>query len=69
MLVDRSELKDTVYRPNGAIKVGRCDAVLKQKNYFGNNIKRVEMPEERSIHIRTENDLAYCRYLLQKEKR
>jgi len=69
MLVDRSELKDTVYRPNGAIKVGRCYAVLKQKNYFGNNIKRVEMPEERSIHIRTENDLAYCRYLLQKEKR
>lgn len=64
MLVDRSQLKEIVYRPNGAIKVGRTDAFLKDKNFFGDNIMRVEMPEERSIHIRFQLDLDLCRVLL-----
>ena len=64
MLVDRSQLKDIVYRPNGAIKVGRTASVLKDRSYFGDNIRRVEMPEERSIHIRSRYDFELCRFLL-----
>ena len=67
ILVDRSELKDIVYRPNGAIKVGRTESVLKTRNYFGDNIRRVEMPEERSIHIRSILDYNLCKLLLSKE--
>lgn len=65
MLVDRSELQDTVYRPNGAIKVGRTKSVLKEKNFFGTHIRRIEMPEERSIHIRSQFDFDLCRFLLE----
>lgn len=66
MLVDRSELKDIVYRPNGAIKVGRMSSVLAEHSFFGNNIRRIEMPEDRSIHIRSQFDFDLCRFLLEK---
>ncbi|PXV91845.1 CMP-N,N'-diacetyllegionaminic acid synthase [Lachnotalea glycerini] len=67
MLVDRSELKDIVHRPNGAIKVGRTNSVLKSRSFFGENIKRIDMPEERSIHIRGIMDYELCKLLLNKE--
>lgn len=63
MLVDRSQL-NKVYRPNGAIKVGRKDKVVQYRHYFGENIMRMEMPEERSIHIRSKFDLDLCRFLI-----
>jgi len=66
-LVDRNLLKPTAYRPNGAIKVGRTESVLKWRHFFGDNIKRVEMPEERSIHIRTQSDLDLCEFLISKK--
>lgn len=66
MLVDRSELKDIVYRPNGAIKVGKTESVLNENSFFGNNIHRVEMPEERAIHIRSQFDFDLCSFLLER---
>lgn len=66
MLVDRTLLTPKVYRPNGAIKVGRRNCVIKYRHFFGDNIKRVEMPEERSIHIRSQFDLDLCRFILSK---
>ncbi|BCN32515.1 acylneuraminate cytidylyltransferase family protein [Anaeromicropila herbilytica] len=63
MLVDRKYL-NPVYRPNGAIKVGRTEKVLQYRNYFGKNIMRVTMPEERSIHIRNQLDFDICSLLL-----
>lgn len=66
ILVDRSELKEMVYRPNGAIKLGRTQSVLKSRNFFGNNIRRIEMEEDRSIHIRSEIDYEICKLLLSK---
>lgn len=66
MLVDRSELKDIVYRPNGAIKVGKTESVLNENSFFGNNIRRVEMPEERAIHIRSQFDFDLCSFLLER---
>ncbi len=68
MLVDRSELKDTVYRPNGAIKMGRTRSVLQEKHFFGNHIQRIEMPEDRSIHIRSRFDFDLCRFLLEQQE-
>lgn len=66
MLVDRSELKDIVYRPNGAIKVGRTKSVLNERSFFGNNMRRIEMPEERSVHIRSQYDFDLCSFLLER---
>jgi len=63
-LIDRGLLEPNVYRPNGAIKVGKTDHVLKWRHFFGENIKRVNIPEERSIHIRTKFDLDLCEFLI-----
>lgn len=68
MLVDRSELLK-VYRPNGAIKVGRTQKVLEYRHYFGENIKCVYMPEERSIHIRNKMDYQVCDLLINAERK
>jgi len=64
MLVDRNKLKPTVYRPNGAIKAGKRSSVMKWRHFFGDNIKRFGMPEERSIHIRSQFDLDMCELIL-----
>ncbi|SFR58681.1 acylneuraminate cytidylyltransferase family protein [Anaeromicropila populeti] len=66
MLVDRS-LLNPVYRPNGAIKVGRTEKVLEYRHFFGDHIMRTEMPEERAIHIRSQFDLDLCRMLVSGE--
>lgn len=68
MLVDRSELSDIVFRPNGAIKVGRTRSVLREKSFLGNNIRRIEMPEERSVHIRSQYDFDLCSFLLERRR-
>ncbi|WP_167956009.1 acylneuraminate cytidylyltransferase family protein [Anaerosporobacter faecicola] len=65
MLKDRTELSP-VYRPNGAIKVGVTDSVIRWRHFFGDNIVRTTMPEERSIHIRNQFDLDMCEMLLKK---
>lgn len=67
-LVDRKDLKPVVYRPNGMIKVGRTEFVLRFRHFFGDHIRRVEVPDERSIHIRSRYDLDLCEYLI-REKR
>lgn len=64
LLVERDELKDIVYRPNGAIKVGRTKSVISENSFFGNNIRRIEMPDERSIHIRSQFDFDLCSFLI-----
>jgi len=52
------------YRPNGAIKIGRIDPLLNLRNFFGPKLAAYEMPEERSIHVATQTDLAFAEYLL-----
>ena len=47
---------DPVYRPNGAIKLGRLDKVKEIGNFFGPNLTVYEMPETRSIHVATKFD-------------
>ncbi len=40
-----------VYRPNGAIKIGRPGPLMKRRNFFGPNLAVHSMPEERSVHV------------------
>ncbi len=61
-LVDRS-LLPKAFRPNGAIKVGRADKVREYGHFFGDHIMCIDMPEERSVHIRSQLDLDLCEML------
>jgi CMP-N-acetylneuraminic acid synthetase len=67
MLVDRSLLKPVVFRPNGAIKVARPEALIKQGNFFGPSLMTMDMPENRSVHVRTAFDFNLCEYILERE--
>lgn len=51
-----------VYRPNGAIKIGRVRELKATRNFFGAGLEVFLMPEERSIHVaeRSDRDLAEC---------
>lgn len=63
-LVERP-LLPPVYRPNGAIKIARLDALERQQNFFGPSLAVYEMPEERSVHVATSFDLAVCEAVLE----
>jgi len=54
----------TIFRPNGAIKLAKTEILLKNKNFFGDNLGVYEMPEYRSIHIATEFDLLCAKSIL-----
>jgi CMP-N,N'-diacetyllegionaminic acid synthase len=45
-----------VYRPNGAIKIGRPGPLLERRNFFGPRLAVHPMPEERSVHVAYEFD-------------
>ena len=53
-----------VFRPNGAIKLGRAIRVQKAGHFFGHPLTVHMMPEERSIHVATAFDLACVRAML-----
>jgi len=54
------------YRPNGAIKMARLEALGKTGHFFGQKLGVLEMPEERSVHVATRFDLDLCEFLLSK---
>ncbi|NKQ38595.1 MAG: acylneuraminate cytidylyltransferase family protein [Methanosarcinales archaeon] len=64
-LIERP-LLPKVYRPNGAIKIGSINEILKTKHFFGNKLICYEMPEERSVHVATQFDFDVCEYLIKK---
>lgn len=53
-----------VFRPNGAIKIARPEALRDAGDFFGKNLGVFEMPEETSVHVATALDLALCATLL-----
>jgi CMP-N-acetylneuraminic acid synthetase len=57
-------LLPTVCRPNGSIKIARFSALQTVGNFFGERLGVVETPENRSVHVATEFDLAVCRTVL-----
>jgi len=52
-----------VYRPNGAIKIGRLDALKRAGHFFARPFGTIEMPEERSVHVAEQFHLDLCRLL------
>jgi CMP-N-acetylneuraminic acid synthetase len=52
------------YRPNGAIKIARINALRERRAFFGPSLDILEMPEERSTHVALPFDLAICEALL-----
>ena len=58
-----------VYRPNGAVKIGRLDVLAQVGHFFGERMVTTEMPPERSVHVAEEFDLRLCEALLGEQKR
>lgn len=65
-LKERSLLPDR-YRPNGAIKIGRIPDIIHERNFFGEELEMLEMPEARSVHVATAFDLALAEALMRRE--
>lgn len=53
-----------IFRPNGAIKLGRARKVKETGHFFGSPLAVSEMPETRSVHVATEFDLACAQAIL-----
>lgn len=51
------------YRPNGSIKMANIEALRAHGNFFGEGLSCVKTPEERSVHIGSELDFAFCDFL------
>lgn len=53
-----------VFRPNGAIKLGKASRVKETGGFFGHPLNVYRMPEERCVHVATRFDLACVRAML-----
>lgn len=53
-----------VFRPNGAIKIGRLGPLRERRNFFGPRLAAYDMPEERSIHVAFEFDATVAEAVL-----
>jgi CMP-N,N'-diacetyllegionaminic acid synthase len=62
-LIERP-LLPPVYRPNGAIKIGRPEPLLARRNFFGPRLAVHRMPEERSVHVALHFDAAVAETVL-----
>jgi N-acylneuraminate cytidylyltransferase/CMP-N,N'-diacetyllegionaminic acid synthase len=60
---NRQELP-AFYRLNGAIDLGRCDYIKRQKNFLGSKSYAYIMPPERSVDIDNEFDFKIAEFLL-----
>lgn len=46
-----------VFRPNGAVKIGRAGPLTQRADFFGPRLAVWEMPDERSVHVAEAFDL------------
>lgn len=46
-----------VFRPNGAIKIGRPGPLIERRNFFGPRLAVHQMPEKRSVHVAFQFDV------------
>lgn len=53
-----------VFRPNGAIKIGKMAQLKANRNFFGPKLEVYEMPEDRSIHVAERFDFDLAAFLL-----
>ena len=59
---NRQEL-DRFYRLNGAISLGWCDYIKRQRSFFGNDTFAYVMPREKSLDIDNEIDFELAKLL------
>jgi len=59
-------LLPVIYRPNGAIKIGRGAPLRARRNFFGPKLEVYVMPEERSLHVAERIDYEFAEFLLNK---
>lgn len=57
-----------VFRPNGAIKLGKALRAKEDGNFFGAPLAAYLMPEERSIHVATSFDLVCAQAMFNERK-
>jgi CMP-N,N'-diacetyllegionaminic acid synthase len=62
-LVERL-LLPPIYRPNGAIKIGRTGPLRARRDFFGPRLATYELPHERSVHVAEPFDLRLAESLL-----
>jgi CMP-N,N'-diacetyllegionaminic acid synthase len=60
---ERLELP-SVYRPNGAVKIGRLNRLSIDRNFFGPKLEIYIMPEERSTHVATRFEFRLAEFLI-----
>jgi CMP-N-acetylneuraminic acid synthetase len=65
-LIERP-LLPPVFRPNGAIKIGRAGPLAERRDFFGPRLTAYEMPEERSVHVALPFDLLVVEALMDAE--
>ena len=58
------QLLPPVFRPNGAIKIGRIGDLKEVGHFFGEPLETISMPVDRSTHVATKTDLITCEALL-----
>jgi len=61
------QLLPPIYRLNGVVDGITTDIVLNHKNYYGDNMALVEVPESRSHDIDTKEDFNLAEYLMNKK--
>ena len=66
-MMERS-LLPPVYRPNGSIKIGRIDALVERRNFFGPRLIVYETPEKRSVHVATQFEFDVAGHLIRKDE-
>lgn len=59
-------LLSQVYRPNGAIKIGRTRQLATTRHFLGKPLEVYVMPEERSIHVAEKFDFELAEYLMKR---
>jgi CMP-N-acetylneuraminic acid synthetase len=65
-LIERP-LLPPVFRPNGAIKIGRAGPLTERRDFFGSRLTAYEMPDERSVHVALPFDLLVAEALMHAE--
>lgn len=62
-LVDSKKLPSPLYCPTGAVRWVKVVNFLKEKKFYGKNLKKYEIPFERSVDIDTYKDLVLAKKL------
>jgi CMP-N,N'-diacetyllegionaminic acid synthase len=62
--VKERPLLPPVFRPNGSIKIARLPALARVGHFFGERMRVLETPPERSVHVALEFDLKLCELIL-----